>query len=289
MAIFIGIPMHEGSVLGAIQSARNLRTHRELFYWLQRDVRPFLRHDVLVAAWGDFGTGQVSIDVVSALPDMRTTQACCDALRPLVLQYFREWSEGGGEPLVVRVETPASVNHPVGNACAASLQRMHSAVIHGIKDERSWQYSLYVALSTESVEMTASIDAVGLLLPYIDAAFRQVAPLPLQCCGNVNSASEVMITKSIAAVPVGNVAAASLSEREKEIMRWVSVGKTNPEIGKILNISPITVRNHLQRIFRKLDVMNRAQAVFEIEQWSTRSGGHSAATWEGAVPQPDSS
>jgi DNA-binding CsgD family transcriptional regulator len=26
------------------------------------------------------------------------------------------------------------------------------------------------------------------------------------------------------------------------------------------------VRNHLQNVFRKLDVMNRAQAVFEVEQ-----------------------
>jgi DNA-binding CsgD family transcriptional regulator len=47
-------------------------------------------------------------------------------------------------------------------------------------------------------------------------------------------------------------------------MEWVGKGKTNPEIGMILNISPFTVKNHLQRIFKKLDVMNRAQAVAQI-------------------------
>ena len=52
-----------------------------------------------------------------------------------------------------------------------------------------------------------------------------------------------------------------LSAREAEIMQWVGKGKTNHEVGLILQISLYTVKNHLQRIFRKLDVFNRAQAV----------------------------
>lgn len=55
-----------------------------------------------------------------------------------------------------------------------------------------------------------------------------------------------------------------LSEREHEIMHWVGHGKTNLEIGMILGISQFTVKNHLQRIFRKIDVRNRAQAITRI-------------------------
>ena len=55
-----------------------------------------------------------------------------------------------------------------------------------------------------------------------------------------------------------------LSEREHEIMYWVGHGKTNYEIGMILGISQFTVKNHLQRIFRKIDVRNRAQAITRI-------------------------
>lgn len=55
-----------------------------------------------------------------------------------------------------------------------------------------------------------------------------------------------------------------LSEREQEIMHWVGHGKTNVEIGMILGISQFTVKNHLQRIFRKIDVRNRAQAISRI-------------------------
>jgi DNA-binding CsgD family transcriptional regulator len=38
-------------------------------------------------------------------------------------------------------------------------------------------------------------------------------------------------------------------------------GKTNAEIAEVLAISPLTVKNHVQRILRKLDAANRAQAV----------------------------
>ena len=44
-------------------------------------------------------------------------------------------------------------------------------------------------------------------------------------------------------------------------MHWVAAGKTNPEIGAILDLSEFTIKNHLKRIFVKLDVINRAQAV----------------------------
>jgi len=53
----------------------------------------------------------------------------------------------------------------------------------------------------------------------------------------------------------------TLTERERGILRWVYLGKSNGEIGAILNISSLTVKNHMQKILRKLNVVNRAQAV----------------------------
>jgi DNA-binding CsgD family transcriptional regulator len=38
-------------------------------------------------------------------------------------------------------------------------------------------------------------------------------------------------------------------------------GKSNIEIGMILGISGLTVKNHVQNILRKLNVQNRTQAV----------------------------
>jgi transcriptional regulator EpsA len=52
-----------------------------------------------------------------------------------------------------------------------------------------------------------------------------------------------------------------LTGREVEILRWVSEGKSNHQIGSTLRISPLTVKNHVQNILRKLAVQNRTQAV----------------------------
>ena len=52
-----------------------------------------------------------------------------------------------------------------------------------------------------------------------------------------------------------------LTNREREILIWVSRGKTNAEIATILWISPGTVRKHLENIYGKLGVSNRGGAV----------------------------
>ncbi|MET0270551.1 MAG: response regulator transcription factor [Sphingomonas sp.] len=51
-----------------------------------------------------------------------------------------------------------------------------------------------------------------------------------------------------------------LTGREAEVMLWVSRGKPNREISEILGISPRTVNKHLEQVFEKLGVENRASA-----------------------------
>lgn len=48
--------------------------------------------------------------------------------------------------------------------------------------------------------------------------------------------------------------------REAEVLLWISRGKSNREIAQILDISPRTVNKHLEQIFVKLGVENRAAA-----------------------------
>ncbi|MES3023665.1 MAG: helix-turn-helix transcriptional regulator [Pseudomonadota bacterium] len=53
----------------------------------------------------------------------------------------------------------------------------------------------------------------------------------------------------------------ALSERQREILHWLHEGKTNWEIAKILNLSELNVKYHIDQIFLKLEVRSRAQAV----------------------------
>ena len=52
----------------------------------------------------------------------------------------------------------------------------------------------------------------------------------------------------------------SLTGRESDVLLWIANGKTNREIGQILEMSPRTVNKHLEQVFRKLGVENRTSA-----------------------------
>ncbi|MET0528215.1 MAG: LuxR C-terminal-related transcriptional regulator, partial [Microvirga sp.] len=54
--------------------------------------------------------------------------------------------------------------------------------------------------------------------------------------------------------------ALGLTAREADVLLWVSRGKSNRDASLILNISPRTVNKHLEQIFEKLGVENRAAA-----------------------------
>jgi DNA-binding NarL/FixJ family response regulator len=53
----------------------------------------------------------------------------------------------------------------------------------------------------------------------------------------------------------------ALSARELEVLRLVASGRSNPEIGKELFVAASTVKTHLDRVYAKLGVNDRAAAV----------------------------
>lgn len=53
----------------------------------------------------------------------------------------------------------------------------------------------------------------------------------------------------------------SVTAREVQILNHIKLGKTNQQIAEELSLSPLTVKNHVQRILRKLNASNRGHAV----------------------------
>lgn len=51
-----------------------------------------------------------------------------------------------------------------------------------------------------------------------------------------------------------------ITKRESEVLMWVAHGKTNKEIGEILSLSPRTINKHLEQLYQKIHVDNRASA-----------------------------
>ncbi len=79
------------------------------------------------------------------------------------------------------------------------------------------------------------------------------------------------------------LASSALSAREKEIIAWVAEGRTNLQIAGILAISPFTVKNHVQRIIKKLGASNRTEAAVRYRQAAWQQARKKSNRREGAV------
>jgi LuxR family maltose regulon positive regulatory protein len=64
------------------------------------------------------------------------------------------------------------------------------------------------------------------------------------------------------------VTAASITAREQELLRLLAQGLSNREISQRLIITVNTVKSHLRRIYLKLEVQNRAEAVMRAQELS---------------------
>lgn len=251
--------------LKVLADIADIRTHLDLFKWLHGGFQHFLPHDVLIAAWGNFHNGQLRYDIVSPLQGVRTAKARSGALVQRMQELFTRWAVLK-QPFSTHADRMSGTfaMQPFGDP----VPPMRSALVHGLRDRRDEQDSLYVVLSRDTMPDTDAKEALDVLLPHIDIALRKVGMLQqpgsvTMAAGGANGPGSGQITVTNGQVN-GHSAMppdVGMTERELQVMQWVQMGKTNHEIGTILDISGYTVKNHLQRIFKKLDVYNRAQAV----------------------------
>ena len=248
-----------------IQEGIAVRRHCDLLGWMQGEIQHYLPHEIMLVAWGDFGSGAIRHDIISALPGVRTAHLEPEGLSPLLQRLYNYWVELGRMPCASGAGEPGLLQEDQGLHCAfgKALQGMRSTLLHGISDKRGRHDCLYILFSSEDRFNPSTLSAMEILLPYIDTALRRVAPL------SPPPVFVPFLSPEEPGMGEGEAEASEdygLSKREAEIMDWVRMGKTNAEIGSILSISSFTVKNHLQHIFKKLDVYNRMQAVSKIER-----------------------
>lgn len=221
-----------------------LSSHQELWRWLQGEVQPWLSHDALLVGWGDFATGQLDHDLISSRAGLRTADWSSRALAP-VLSHFRDcWAAAQHKPTIVDASVCAKLLRTGGRGLPQAFEGLQTALVHGLRPGPQRSERIFVVLSRQDDLPSGAGKALTMILPFIDIALRQMPALPRP--GEEGGRPGV------------------LSERERQIMAWVAMGKTNPEIGCILDISEFTVKNHMKSIFSKLDVSNRAQAVAKL-------------------------
>lgn len=246
-------------LVSIIRRSQQITRAEDIKWWLRSDARHLLPHGALVVAWGDFPSGELLVRRFihdpawspAAAPRIATEESTAAAAvngNDVAIQTLQAlhggWVGADSQPCVQALQPDAARSLIAPKVAAAPLwpvsHGLTHAMIHGVRDRRSDYDCLYAFLGNASLAMAAHQDAARLLVPCLETALRRA---------------------TTGAEPAGlSVSARPLSIREREIIRWVQEGKTNEEIGLIIGISSCTVKNHLQRIFKKLNVSNRAQA-----------------------------
>ena len=243
-----------------IQAGLAVQSHADLLQWLQGEIQHFLPHEIMLAIWCNTGEDPLGHDVVSALPGVRSPDLQSEDLVVLQQRLHGLWAELGNVPfkLSVGAHDLKFENCDPSLAFGQAMQSMRSLLVHGISDTRKGQNCLYVMFSSIDNLNNFTLAAMENFLPYIDFALRRVIPLasrrPIVSLINMSQRTKMC----------------GLTAREAETLDWVRLGKTNDEIGLILKISVFTVKNHLQNIFKKLDVRNRMQAVVKLGAGDSR-------------------
>jgi len=77
------------------------------------------------------------------------------------------------------------------------------------------------------------------------------------------AAAHAVIEAAGGSAPAAHARKSLLSERETEVLRRISLGESNKEAARVMQISPSTVRTHVESIFRKLACSTRAAATLK--------------------------
>ncbi len=108
------------------------------------------------------------------------------------------------------------------------------------------------------------------------AAFAAGATAVISDSFSTGNLASALTLAAGAAAPVDRF---GLSDRELEILAFVTRGASNAQIGRALWVSDQTVKFHLSRIYRKLGVSSRTEAA-----WVARSQGLIAEAPASAAP-----
>ena len=226
--------------------------HGHLFNWLQGSFQSLLGHDVMVYGikTSEKESYQYQYLTCSRYFDDFKFNQVIQYDTGIVPQFLNLWQKRS-HPLMVThdlVELEAN-NYTVANFDKSAMKNSElvNVIAHGFGDQSS-KISTFVMFGRLSKPLNPNhAYMLELIMPHLHCALVRIAS----------------VSENTVWVPNSNRLDKKITGRESEILHWVQLGKTNWEISTILSISPLTVKNHVQNILRKLDAPNRSQAALK--------------------------
>src|SRR5918992_1801020 len=225
----------------------SLRVHARahFFSWTQGLLQSLIRHELLICTLCHGKPPAFRADGFSmTAPEPSTFSDLFLRDTTVAPALLKAWEERRYQPVVVE---PGSGALP-GGAFARELERLGATqlLVHGLHDSEGRAISLFTFACRPGSVGARQGYLAQLLAPALHAAWVRTQ---LQRHPEGSAAADKAVGHSV------------LTVRELDILKWIYVGKSNFEIGAILKISPLTVKNHVQKILRKLNVVNRTQAI----------------------------
>ena len=234
----------------------SLRVHARahFFSWTQGLLQSLIRHELLICTLCLGKPPAFRADGFSMTtpePNLFSDMFLRDtAVAPALL---KAWEERRYQPVIIDIgiaqgaASPSAASPTLGSGgFTRELERLGATqlLVHGIHDAEGRAISLFIFACRPGSAGQRQAYLVQLLAPSLHAAWVRT-----QLTKRAESGGDKAAGGSI------------LTVRELDILKWIYLGKSNFEIGAILKISPLTVKNHVQKILRKLNVVNRTQAI----------------------------
>src|SRR3954470_7196383 len=234
------------SIVLNLDASLRVHSRAHFFSWTQGLLQSLIRHELLICTLclgkpPAFRADGFSMTVPepAAFSDVYLRDT---GVAPALL---KAWEERRYQPVVLDI-----ANAPLGTgAFTRELERLGATqlLVHGVHDADGRALSLFMFACRPGSAGPRQAYLAQMLAPSMHAAWVRTQLQQRRSEGN--GAGERPGGGSI------------LTVRELDILKWIYLGKSNYEIGAILKISPLTVKNHVQKILRKLNVVNRTQAI----------------------------
>ena len=246
---------HLHHIVRVIETSFEVRRRYQFFLWTQANLQALLPHKLAVCGayhrlrkdmvYESFHSIQVPEDLLSAFSDARSS---------LMQQIVGSWIDQRDQVLLVDVAQLGGVSVlPARDALLAA--GYDELLVHGVsRPQRPSELESLFVLGAPSTRCSPQqMMLFSLLMPHLHSTWMRVQVTEREMAGGHNGASPMASRAPVVQSPI--------TGREKQILAWVREGMSNQEIGEQLGISSLTVKNHVQKILRKLGAANRAQAV----------------------------
>ena len=235
-----------------VEAGQSVARRAQFFVWMRSHVHALLPHVVSVCGAYSRHRRELQFKVFNSvvLPAHLVDALGADG-SPFMERAAQHWGDAGGQAFgatLTDISSPWSGLHVAEQLDALGLRH---ALVHGVSrpDRPHELETLFLFLNDSACASTQKIE---LVVPQLHATYMRA------------------VTTEHAVAPMSATRAASpqptrgpppVTERELHILHWVREGKSNQEIAQLLDISMLTVKNHIHKILGKLGANNRAHAV----------------------------